>query len=341
MFRYYFLFLMTICHLTLSGDSAISSLELPNRSALTYKSPTVRFQSYYGYEYILEALKSHGLSLAHRNFFEHIPPHEELGFFGYHSSTQGFRIYQDIIRLVLEEICDIQIKKDFHFLRIPGKPIFNRQNKWEFLKDYPKVFDGKPELQEQLLSMNFSLYGNFNWFGSCTIYWFTVNSSAMTVGYQNQLFYLFNLLGISTDELPHLFSIGSPLMSADNAVLFQFFDFSHHNPFENHYSFVDEMCYESFSLGVPIPTNSLFSENYLGNHTTPFPMQLRLVINNYLTLNPYSALHIKRYDRNDPLIIKQYEKDLRQAIKNLPFDKNKADEYRKQLLIMWGQSNEN
>lgn len=335
------LFVLISCYSTVFATSAITNFEMPIRIKPDYESPTKRFMGHYTYDLVLQTLKTHGLSLEHRNFFEHIIPHEELGFFGYHSSTQGFRIYQDIIRMILEEICEIQIKKDFHFLRIPGKPLLHRQSAQQFLEDYPLIYDHTPDQREQLLSMNYSLFGNFNNFGECTIYWFTKNTSASTVGFQNQLIYLFDLLGISTDSILNLFLIGSSLMAMDNAVLFQFFDFSHYNSFENYYSVVDQMCYNSGPFGTPNPLQMGMSETYFGVHPSPFPDQFRLVINNSHTLNPYSSLNIKRFDRNDPARVQEYETNLRRAIKNLPYDESKTMQYKELLLNIWGQSNEN
>lgn len=213
------------------AEPAIPSFEMPIRFVPTYRSPTERFVEFYNYEVILSSLKNRGLSLEHRNFFEHIIPHEEIGFFGYHSSTQGFRVFQDIIRLVLEEVCKIEIKRDFHFLRIPGNPLLHRENVQQFLNDYPYVNNNAPDQQEQLLSVNYALFGNFNNFGSCSVYYFTENRSATSVIFQNKLRGLFESVGLPLDQIPALFSIGNPLMSTDNAVLFQFFDFSHHNAF--------------------------------------------------------------------------------------------------------------
>lgn len=328
-----FLFLAT-SFITPTFAAVDYHVEMPIRSKPEYESPTRRFMGYHHYEEVLQALRTNGLSLEHRNFFEHIIPHEELGFFGYHSSTQGFRIYQDIIRMVLEEICEIPIKKNFHFLRIPGTPSLNCESAQQFLNDYPRVSDNLPEQREQLLSMNYSLFGNFNNFGSCSVYYFTANRSAMTIGFQIQLKYLFELLEIPSDVLPGLFAIGDSLK--DNAVLFQFFDFSHYNAFETHYSLVDQMCYNSYPGGPPNPLNKMISEIYIGTHPTPFPAQFRLVINNSLILNPYSPLYIKRFERNDPDLVREYETSLRAAIKQLPHDKIKTKQYRELLLGIWG-----
>lgn len=39
---------------------------------------------------------------------------------GYHASTQKFRIFQDIIKGVVEEVLEYPVPEDFHFFRTPG-----------------------------------------------------------------------------------------------------------------------------------------------------------------------------------------------------------------------------
>jgi hypothetical protein len=58
-------------------------------------------------------------------FFDTIASNENWGHIGYHGATQDYRIYQDIIRLTVEEILGIPIRKDFQFLRIPGDSDLN------------------------------------------------------------------------------------------------------------------------------------------------------------------------------------------------------------------------
>lgn len=322
------------------AEPAIPSFEMPTPLQVAYKSPTLRFNDFHNYEYILYSLKGNGLSLEHRNFFEHIIPHEELGCFGYHSSTQGFRIFQDIIRIVLEEICQLEIKQDFHFLRVPGKPLLSRPSAQQFLNDYPIVNNNIPDQQEQLLSMNYALFGNFTNFGSCSVYYFTANHSATTVGFQAKLAFLFESVGLPSNALPELFKIGNSLMATENAVLFQFFDFSHHNGFHEPYQLVDQMCYTAFPGGTPYALNKKMSELFLGIQPQHFTDQFRLVINNSRILNPHSPLAIKRYERSDPQLVEDYESQLRTAIRSLPHDSAKAKQYRALLIDLWEQTDE-
>jgi hypothetical protein len=334
--------LLCVSKAILIAEPSISSIEIPMRAEIVYKAPTERFNQFYNYDNILNTLRSKGMSLQHRNFFEHIIPHEEFGFFGYHSSTQGFRIFQDIIRIVLEDICKLDIKKDFYFLRVPGGNSLNRQSSEQFLKDYPTVNDSLKDQQEQLLSMNYALFGNFENFGECTVSFFTENKTAWSVVFQSKLISLFDSLGLPTYVITELFELGKPLMTANNGVLFQLFDLSHHNPFHKPYQLVDQMCYtaRARSAGTPDPIQKKLSELYFGEGPQAFTAQFRLVINNSHILNPYSPLTFKRYERTDPQIVNEYETKLREAIRKLPYDQTKAKQYRQLLLTLWGEIDE-
>lgn len=335
MIRIFYISFLLFIHTALQAAPAIPSMELPVRQQIIYRHPSERFLDFHGKDLVLQTLRDKGLSLEHRNFFEHIVPHEEFGFFGYHSSTQAFRIYQDIIKGVIEEVCGLELKKDFHFLRIPGTPPLSRNSALHFLQSYPHVNDNFPEQRDQLLSVNFTLFGNFNHFGECSVAYFTKNMSIASIGFQNALKLLFGLVGLPEDQIPSLFAIGQPLLTGDNAILFQFFDLSHHHPYFEPYQFVNRMCYSCVPMGAPHPIGIPMSEVFLGDSSQPFPAQMRLLINNTHTLNPYSPLTIKRYDRVDPKVVLEYEKQLRAAIQKLPYDQQKATAYREMLLSFW------
>ena len=332
------LFITIFLYSTLLAVPSISNFEIPPRTEPIYQFPTERFIAAYHYDNILAILKVKELSLEHRNFFEHIIPHEELGFFGYHSSTQGFRIFQDIIRLVLEETCELEIKKDFHFLRVPGKPLYSCKSSMQFLKENPYIRDDKGDQQDQLVSLNYALFGNFHDFGSCSVSYFTDNRSNGTIGFQDRLKEFFLELGLPQEAIPKLFEIGNPLIATENAVLFQFFDFSHHHALNQPYALVDQLGYRALQGGMPqVPVRKM-SELYLDDQSQPFNKELRLLMTNKETLNPYSPLSIKRYERTDPEVVKEYEIALRSSIRALPYDEAKVKLYRKKLLTAWGSN---
>lgn len=63
----------------------------------------------------------------------------EPGFFGYHASSQKLRLFQDILRVVFEEVVLIPIPEDFQFFRIPGDDFFTfREGKEEFFRRYKR-----------------------------------------------------------------------------------------------------------------------------------------------------------------------------------------------------------
>ncbi len=45
---------------------------------------------------------------------------EDKTVFGYHGAAQDYRIFQDALKVIFEELLMIQLPDDFHFLRIPG-----------------------------------------------------------------------------------------------------------------------------------------------------------------------------------------------------------------------------
>lgn len=49
----------------------------------------------------------------------------EETFFGYHATSQNSRLFQDILRVVFEEVLDHPLPENFYFLRSPGKEEYN------------------------------------------------------------------------------------------------------------------------------------------------------------------------------------------------------------------------
>lgn len=74
-------------------------------------------------------------------------------FFGYHGMTQQSRLFQDILRAVVEEVLRISLPDDFYFLRIPGEKKWNWENgKDSFLDKFEKMT--MPEPYQELIIKN-------------------------------------------------------------------------------------------------------------------------------------------------------------------------------------------
>lgn len=99
-------------------------------------TPTERFLKQTSIEEIKAAMQP-----AHRDHIttlEAIAKQEdEETFFGYHGLTQKHRLFQDVLRAVFEEYLDIELPKNFYFLRIPGATIWDwKKGKESFLTTF-------------------------------------------------------------------------------------------------------------------------------------------------------------------------------------------------------------
>lgn len=292
---------------------------------LVYSSPTERYNWYYSWDRIDSGLRSQGVNLQNRNLFDRIYHRENLGFIGYHGSTQNFRIYQDIIRNVIEELVGIPIRDDFHFFRIPGDPLFSVDS----LADWaPRGYD--PNV---FLCMNYAIYGNHTNYGSSSYCYFTMNGSANQVDYKKKLIWLFDHVGIDIGEIQPLFALGTGYLQYEAGVIFQLFDTSHFDPRKPYYALADAQC---GNLGV----YSSFSSMVLGDSPKPFANQIRMLLNNRHTLNPHAALVVMRYDKIAPEITAEYAERLKKTVRGLAYDKEKAFRYKQELHNLWGMPSE-
>jgi hypothetical protein len=74
----------------------------------------------------------------------------------------------------------------------------------------------------------------------------------------------------------------------------------------------------------------MMTDSYISKDSEVAP-QLRLLIDNRYTLNPYSNLVVKRWDLNDKERVAKYEAEMRKYIRNLKTDSKKVKEYKAKL----------
>lgn len=277
--------------------------------------------------------------------FESIMKTEDWGHIGYHGANHGFRFYQDVIKITIEEIVKIPVKKDFQFLRIPGDVDLNLNTVDEFV-DYWGVenVDNRNDMRsKQLLSLNYGLYSNYKISGSCSISWFSKDKSASQFDYAKELHPLYRKLGIDTNELKKLSAIANKWLGNGNGgVLIQLSE--DRNLIEDTgeaYNYADILAYPAkrggYRVGdklISIHYETAMSTNYIKKKSI-ISDQLRLLMNNKYTLNPFSSLIVKRWDLNDKSKMKSYENELRKKIKSLKYDKNKASKFKNELLKQW------
>jgi hypothetical protein len=307
-----------------------------------FKSPTEQLIKRETWRVIEKNLIQMKIPKKHFSYFNTISKEEDWGHIGYHGANQSFRIYQDIIRYIVEEILYIPIPENFHFFRIPGDPDLNLNSITEF-KAYWGVFDNRNSLRaKQLLSLNYGIYSNYNESGSCSLNIF-VNNKDREIDYHAQLEPLFKKLDIPLEAIDGLMKIAAKRLKGARGILLQLVDRSHMGDQKGEaYNFADKHCYPSKKGGF------LYDDAHLSNHIERIMSdlyvkhqlnvspQLRLLINNRYTLNPSCYLEIKRWDFYDAKTVEAYEKNMREYVKNLPYNASKALNYREQLLETWG-----
>ncbi len=326
---------------TLLLISSVLSAGIPMHS--NYRGPTKCEIKREGMKRISEKIKKLKVPLELIPFFNKIAENEDWGHIGYHGANQGYRIYQDIIRITLEEIVNIPIRDDFHFLRVPGDKDLNVQTFKEFLYYWGEHIDNKNDVRaKQLLSLNFGIYSNFDSTGSSSIGLFVKDKSRTKIDYAKNLKPFFNKLGINHKYLHGLFLIGKKWLDEEGGILLQISENSHLSDLNQEaYNFADEHCYPAKRGGhlygkspISYHYQHVMTKSYISKRSDIAP-QLRLLLDNKYTLNPYSHLVVRRWDLYDKKTVAAYEKELREYIRNMTHDPIKAALYRDALLYIW------
>lgn len=302
-----------------------------------FRSPTKRFLGKNTYNTIYWTLANQGIYINQKEFYDIVMTSEERGFMGYHASGHKFRVFQDIIKITIEEKLGIELKKDFHFFRVPGDPYVNdHPTAHDFLiKHYP-INDNLPEQRNQLISTNFTLYNNFDQKYECSIVFFEKALSFKPPVFDIKVGYLFDALGMSKDHIAELFQIGEVLEQKETGTLFQLFDLSHQDPKgKNPYSYADTQTYPAKKKGEQVYSNLAMSDLFLSTFDSNFLSQYRIVVNHQNTLNPFSSLYMRRYDLNEAGVVKEYERKLREAIQKIPSDAIRANIFKQKLENYW------
>ncbi|HEY4832850.1 MAG TPA: hypothetical protein VIH61_09865, partial [Waddliaceae bacterium] len=289
---YRFIFAIIFFHSTLFAGIPITG---------DFNRPTERLIKRESWERVKRKLQEMKVPSDLFPFFDSIAEIEDWGHIGYHGANQGYRVYQDVIRFTVEEILEIRIRKNFHFLRVPGDADLNLNSMEEFVKYWSKIDNKNDTRSKQLLSLNFGIYSNFDERGSCSLYLFVKDKSKTSIDYPKQLAHFFNELGIPVEELQHLFAIGRRWLDEEGGIMLQLSEFSHVcDPNNEAYNFADTHGYPAKKGGHRYGTYPLSNhfermetDLYLERKLDIAP-QLRLLINNRYTLNPYSYLVVRR-----------------------------------------------
>lgn len=296
-----------------------------------YMSPSLNFITLNSEDNIAAILNKFGATNNNKAMFQYMIDHEYPGFFGYHAGSSDYRIFQDVIKIALEEYLNIPIRPDFQFLRIPGEPDLSFESADAFVAQHPSYNDNLHEIRKHILSLNMALYKSWDAEWDFTPRYFLQNKPWTAVSFESVLLPFFEKIGLDSHAVMEIFTLAHEYVPQETGMILQFFDGSHQMGLTP-YAFLDEQAFIGTS-SRKIP-NTTPSEYYTDLNKMKFP-QLRLVMNNFRTLNPYSPLIILRYSTMTSEREAEYENALRGFMRTLSFDQEKAEAFRNELLDYW------
>lgn len=296
-------------------------------------SPTGRFLSTHPYKDVKKKLQKFDLLSTDETLFTQLVSKETTSFIGYHASSTDFLVFQDILKVALEEVMDIPIPKHFHFFRNPLDSHLVFETAAEFTTAMPIPKSGKddlPEIRQHLLSLNIALFQSYDSPWNLTPSYYLENRTWTKPVYPEILEAFFDEIGLNPNQASFIYDNAKQKLPTKRGVIYQFFIKNHE------YDAIDSYFYLAKSGGALIseytPTQMLF--DYTKKN---FP-QLRMIFNPKTTLNPYHKIEIHRYDNLTKKQRKAYETLLREELKSMSVQSKKLNRAKKKLLKLWNQN---
>lgn len=196
--------------------------------------------------------------------------------------------------------------------------------------------------REFLISLNIPLFGNYAWpdEGSLGI---VLNNATLEGGDKLTIKFLqewFRQIGLPQDSVIELVNIGrSHVPETSQGVLFQFFDIG-----SEPYQFTEKHAYVSYPYGVEAkgftPSEVLTGTKDIDYHSgnSILQRQIRLLMSNEATLNPYSNLRIIRYDFLGETVANQIVSEMKDTLLNTKVNQKKLNAYKSKLEKSWEKS---
>lgn len=298
----------------------------------TEQSPTYRFLSENRYADIKREFNKFNFSTKDENLFKKMIDQENSSFIGYHASSTDFLIFQDIIRMTIEEIMKISIPRDFHFFRNP----LDRNLIYETADDFTEAMpipksgkDSNPAIRKHILSLNIALYQSFDEYGNSTPRYYLDNETWTEPVYEEILKPFFEEVGLNPKSIASIYAKAKRNLPTERGIIYQFFIK------DEEYLSINTYFYVAKSGGAQIraysPTDVLFDYN-----RCDFP-QMRMVFNAKTTLNPYGKIQIRQYDSLSKSERQKYQNSLRAEIRKLAAESNKLLKAKNKLLRNWGR----
>jgi hypothetical protein len=294
-------------------------------------SPSQRFIDAHSIQHINAALNQYRMNYKDLALFKTIIANEGEGFLGYQAGSSTVRLFQDMLHTIVKEILQIPIPDDFVFLRVPGDATFKYDTAESFLRekglDIQLSGDNSPAIRQHILSLNMALYQSYDAPWDLTPRYYLENTTWTHANVREIIKPFFASLGIDSESVDQLWDQALNLLSHNRGYIIQFFDSS------DHYDFARQHSYIAYSGGNPHPRNT-HHEILFDPFASNFP-QMRLVMSNQSTLNPFSQIKMKRYDGMTSSERARYESALSTLLEKLPFDPNRVKKVKENILNLW------
>jgi len=206
-------------------------------------------------------------------------------------------------------------------------------------------FDDTTEPQQSMLvALNVPLFGNYLVSGCFTPQIVLENESVLggDKHLQKILENFFTKIGLDPTLASSVWEEGQTMLQDagnNQGCLLQFYDESTLLG-EKPYSFVDKNIFLSFKHGLPV--QDLIPSEYIQGlysfENKSRDLEMRMVMNNQTTLNPFSAMRMNRYDGSTPEERENIILKMKQLLKDGIQDEVKLQQYRDVLFSLWNIS---
>lgn len=195
--------------------------------------------------------------------------------------------------------------------------------------------------QSMLVALNVPLFGNYRVPGCFTPKIVLQNESVLggDQKLQELLATFFEQIGLDSSFVPVVWKVGEKILKEtenSQGCLLQFYDESALFSLPPH-SFVDQNAFVSFVHALPVQdlVPSKYIQGLYSLTKKKGDLELRMVMNNQTTLNPFSFLRMIRYDGSSQEDSDRIIKRMKNQLKNCPRDEFKLQKYRNLLHSKW------
>lgn len=203
-------------------------------------------------------------------------------------------------------------------------------------------FDDTSRAQQmRLVSLNVALFANYQTSGCFTPEIVLENESVLggDKHLKKELETFFEELGIDSSLVTLLWDKGEKILeetTTNQGCLLQFYDESA-NLRQKPLSFVDENVFVSMKHALPfqdlVPSKYIQGDYSLSDNSRD--LELRMIMNNKTTLNPFSPLRMVRYDGSSQEDSSRILLTMKEILKNCQKDEVKLKKFRDILLNLW------